>query len=296
MRGGWRNLSGNLRGVLLVAAAALALTIETAMLRALAGEASVAVITFARSLAQLVFGAILVAAAGRGLAGARPKRPGLQVVRGLASLASWGLYYFSFRVLDFAVATTLNFTTALIVAALAGTVMRERVGWARWLATLAGFLGVLLVVRPGGGGAPIGIAAGLGSAAFGVVIVFSNRALGLADRVETTMLWVGIVTVLGTLGPALALGGWPSGSALALMILAVAIGTTALWLMLEGFRTGEASALAPVPYLRLVYAVPIGWLSFGEFPDSWTLGGIAVIAASAALLALAESRRKPEAR
>jgi drug/metabolite transporter (DMT)-like permease len=277
--------------VLLLAASALALTVETAILRAIADEASVAAIVFARSLAQLALGAALIAASGRGLAGARPNRPGLQLVRGAASLASWWLYYFSFRVLEFAVATTLNFTTALMVAALAGAVMRERVGWARWAATLAGFAGVLLVVRPGGGGEAIGIAAGLGSAVFGVVIVFSNRALGLADRVETTMLWVGIVTALGTLGPALATGGWPAGAGLGLLALAVTVGAAGLWLILEGFRVGEASALAPVPYLRLVFAVAIGWAWFGEFPDFWSLAGIAVIAASAALLAWAESRR-----
>ena len=288
-------MSGNLRGVALLAASALVLTIETAILRAIAGEASVAVITFARSLAQLALGAALVAALGRGWAGARANRPGLQLVRGLASLVSWWLYYFSFRVIEFAVATTLNFTTALMVAALAGTVMRERVGRARWAATLAGFAGVLLVVRPGGGGDLVGIAAGLGSAVCGVVIVFSNRALGLADRTQTTMLWVGIVTTLGTLGPAVATGGWPTGTGLALLALAVTLGAFGLWLILEGFRVGEASALAPVPYLRLVYAVPIGWFWFGELPDALTFAGIAVIAASAALLAISEARRPARA-
>jgi len=292
----WRSLSGNLRGVILVAAAALVLTIETAILRGLAGEASVAVITFARSFAQLIFGALLVASLGGGLAAAWPKRPGLQIVRGAASLVSWALYYWSFRVLGFAVATTLNFTTALFVAALAGTVMRERVGWARWTATVVGFAGVLLVARPDAAGSALGVAAGLGSAMFGVVIVFSNRALGLADRTETTMLWVGIVTTLGTVGPALAEGAWPSAPTAAWLALAAALGVLGLWLILEGFRVGEASALAPVPYLRLVFAVPIGWVAFAELPDGWTFAGMALIAASAAVLALAESRRPVAAR
>lgn len=287
----WRSLSGNLRGVILVAASALVLTVETAILRGLAGEASVAMITFARAVAQLIFGALLVATLGGGFAAARPKRPVLTIVRGGASLVSWGLYYWSFRVLGFAVATTLNFTTALFVAALAGTVMRERVGWSRWTATLVGFAGVLLVARPDSAGSPLGIAAGLGSALCGVVIVFSNRALGLADRTATTMLWIGIVTTLGTLGPVLAGGAWPSAPTAAVLALAAALGVLGLWLILEGFRVGEASALAPVPYLRLVFAVPIGWLAFAELPDLWTFAGLALIAASAVVLALAESRR-----
>lgn len=288
----WRALPGNIRGAALLALAALVLTGETVLLRYISAEVSVAFYTSARSLAQLVLGTILVLSLGEGWRGARTRRLPMQIFRGVSSLVSWQLYYFSFRVLDFAVATTLNFTTGLFVALLAGPVMRERVGAWRWAATVIGFLGVLLVVRPGGGGSLVGIAAGLGSALCGVAIVFSNRSLGLSDRTETTMFWVGVVTLLGSLPPALLDWRPPDGGDLALVALAAAIGATALWLILLAYRVGEASALAPIPYLRLIFAAIAGWWLFGERPDPWTAAGCATIVASALLLARAETRRR----
>ena len=288
----WANLSGNVKGALLLAVAAAVLTFETVILRFLTAEVPVALYTFARALGQLGLGVILVASLGQGWRGTQSSRMKLQVFRGATSLVSWMFYYYTFRVLDFAVATTLNFTTALFVVFLAGPIMRERVGVWRWAATGIGFVGVLLVVRPGAGGDALGILAGLASALCGVAIVFSNRTLGLSDRVETTMFWVGVVTVVGSLPPALGVWVTPSAGTAALIALGAAIGAAGLWLILIAYRMGEASALAPIPYLRLVFAAAAGWALFGERPDLWTLTGCATIAVSAILLARAEINRR----
>jgi len=293
MKAAWTNLSGNVKGALLLAAAAFVLTVETVILRFIASEVAVPLYTFARALGQLGLGMILVASLGQGWRGMHSARMKLQIFRGTASLVSWLFYYYTFQVLDFAVATTLNFTTALFVVFLAGPIMRERVGAWRWAATGIGFVGVLLVVRPGAGGDVLGILAGLASALCGVAIVFSNRELGLSDRVETTMFWVGVVTVVGSLAPAISVWAPPNASNAALVALGAAIGAAALWLILIAYRMGEASALAPIPYLRLIFAAVAGWAIFGERPDLWTLAGCATIALSAILLARAEIRRRP---
>jgi drug/metabolite transporter (DMT)-like permease len=115
----WRALPGNIRGAVLLAMAALVLTVETVLLRFVSAEVPVTFYTLARAVAQLALGALLVLSLGEGWRGARTRRPGMQLFRGFSSLVSWQLYYFSFRVLDFAVATTLNFTTGLFVALLA---------------------------------------------------------------------------------------------------------------------------------------------------------------------------------
>jgi drug/metabolite transporter (DMT)-like permease len=286
----WRSWSGNVRGVILLALGALIVTIEQVILRYASQETTTAAITAGRSLAQLMLGIVLVTSLGEGWRGTVPRKMTLQLFRGASSLMSWWLYYYSFRVLDFTVATTLNFTTSLYVAILAGPIMGERVTGARWAATILGFLGVLLVVRPGATGHTFGILAGLGSAICGVAIVFSNRALGLSDRTETTMLWVGVVTTLGSLPFAIAGAEPMAWRDLAIVALASIVGASALWVMLEAFRVGEASALGPVPYLRLVYAALAGWLLFDERPDLWTLAGCVVIAASGVALARAEAR------
>ncbi len=293
MKAGWAQLSGNVKGAVLLATAAGVLTFETVILRFIASEVPVAVYTFARAVGQLGLGAILVWSLGMGWRGTHSARMKLQVFRGTASLVSWLFYYYTFQVLDFAVATTLNFTTALFVAGLAAPIMRERVGAWRWAATGIGFVGVLLVVRPGAGGDVLGILAGLASALCGVAIVFSNRMLGLSDRVETTMFWVGVVTVVGSRPPALGVWVPPRAATAGLIALGAAVGAAGLWLILIAYRLGEASALAPIPYLRLVFAAAVGWIVFGERPDLWTLAGCATIAASAILLARAELGRRP---
>lgn len=141
-------LSGNLRGALWLALAMLVLTIETLLLRLADTAVPISTYMVMRSGAQLALGLTLSLSLGEGLRGMRTGRGWAQLVRGGASLISWQLYYYSFRTLEFAVATTLNFTTSLFVALLAGPVLGERVGGWRWLATLVGFGGVLLVVRP----------------------------------------------------------------------------------------------------------------------------------------------------
>lgn len=284
-------LSGNLRGACWLSLAMLVLVAETVLLRFVDPALPTVVYTLARAAAQLALGAALVLSLGIGWRGAATRRPWLQLFRGASSLVSWQLYYLSFRLLDFAVATTLNFASALFVVLFAGPVMGERVGAARWAATLLGFAGVVVVVRPGGGADPLGVAAGLGSAVCGMAIVFANRALGLVDRVETTMFWVGVVAVAGALPLAIMHWSLPSAADLALVALAASTGALALWLILIAFRSGEASALAPILNLRLVFAAAAGWAFFGEWPDGWAaLGGIAILY-SALLLARAEARR-----
>lgn len=283
-------LADNLRGASWLALAMLVLTAETMFLRLADGAVPISTYMVLRSGAQLALGVALVLSMGSLRAGIATRRGWTQLLRGGSSLISWQLYYYSFRTLDFAVATTLNFTTSLFVALLAGPVMGERVGAQRWLATLIGFGGVLMVVRPGGGGDMAGMAAGLASAMFGTVIVFSSRSLGRTDRVETTMFWVGVITFLGALPPAI--HGWstPSRADLGLLSIAAICGAAALGLILLAFRIGEASALGPIPYLRLIFAAAIGWLVFGEVPAPWTAAGCVVIVASALVLARAEAR------
>jgi drug/metabolite transporter (DMT)-like permease len=281
----------NLRGAFWLALAMMVLTAETALLRLADTAVPISTYMLLRSGAQLALGVVLVLSLGEGLAGMRTRRVWTQALRGGSSLISWQLYYYSFRTLDFAVATTLNFTTALFVALFAGPVMGERVGVLRWTATLIGFGGVLLVVRPGGGGDPGGIAAGLVSALLGTVIVFSSRSLGRTDRVETTMFWVGVITFLGALPQAIWSWTTPAPGDAAILALAAAAGAGALWLILLAFRAGEASALAPIQYVRLLFAAVAGWLVFGEVPALWTAAGCAVIVASALVLARAEGRR-----
>jgi drug/metabolite transporter (DMT)-like permease len=279
----------NLRGALLLGLAALVFTAEVTLVRLVSDQTSQAQVIFFRALGQLVLSLAILQGAGWARLGT--DRPGLHIARGLLSLAMWWLYYLSFRLLDMGLATTLTFTTSLFVVALAAPLLGERVGAVRWAATLAGFGGVALAAGFGQGGAGLGVVVGLLSAAGGAVIVFMNRVLSRTEPTATIMAWIGIVTCLGA-APVAALGWQPLAPwTLTVLVLTGLCGACGMWLTIEAYRVGEVSALAPVPYLRLVIAVAVGWWLFSEVPGLTVLAGSAVIILSSLAVARHEQRR-----
>jgi len=282
-------LVDNLRGAVLLALSAIVFTAEVTLMRLIADQVSQAQIVFFRALGQLALSIIILQSAGWILL--RTTRPSLHLARGLLSLAMWWLYYLSFRLLDLSLATTLTFTTSLFVVALAAPLLGERVGPVRWTATIAGFGGVALAAGLGEAGTALGIFVGLLAAAGGAVIVFMNRVLSRTEPTATIMAWIGVVTTLGAL-PVVAIGWQPLPPAiLALLVTTGLLGACGMWLTIEAYRVGEVSALAPVPYLRLVVAVGAGWLIFAEVPSLMVLSGSAIIVSSSLAVARYEQRR-----
>ncbi len=278
----------NLRGAALLALSTVAFTAEVTVVRLAGPEATQGQIILFRALGQLLLSLIVLRRAGWG--GLATTRRWLHVVRGLVSLAMWGLYYLSFRLLDLALATTLTFATSLFVVALAGPVLGERVGAARWTATLAGFGGVVLATGVGFGAPPsLGVLVGMLSAAGGALIVLLNRILSRTERTVTIMSYIGLVAVAGA-APAAALDWRPLAAETAgLLAAAGLLGACGMWLTIEAYRVGEASALAPIPYLRLVLAVLVGAALFGELPDPPTLLGAGIVAAASFAIARREA-------
>jgi len=286
-----QGLSGNLRGGLLMAAAAVlfaaeALAIRLMTLRGIPIEVQV----FFRSLGQLFWVAPLIATSG--LAVFRTARPGLHMLRGASSLLTWGFYFASFGPLDLATATVLSFTNVMFTTLLAGPVLRERVDRWRWAGTVAGFIGVAVMLRPGATVSGVGVALALASAAFWCGITLSSRVLAQSERNSTIMAWVGLVTTAGSL-PFAVMAWVPLGLFDLLILLAVAgFAPGIIWLVTSAFRHGEASAIAPFQYLRLIVVAGFGWAFFGEVPDGWTWAGAAVIVAGALVITVAEARRR----
>ena len=157
----FQGLSGNLRGGALMAAAAILFAAEALAIRLMTARGiPVEVQVFARSLGQLVWVAPIIAATG--LAVFRTQRPGLHLLRGSSSLLTWGFYYASFGPLDLATATVLSFTNVMFTTLLAGPVLGERVDRWRWAGTIAGFVGVAVMLRPGTTVSMLGVALALG--------------------------------------------------------------------------------------------------------------------------------------
>jgi drug/metabolite transporter (DMT)-like permease len=286
-----QGLSGNLRGGALMAAAAILFAAEALAIRLMTARGiPVEVQVFARSLGQLLWVAPLIAATG--LAVFRTQRPGLHLVRGASSLLTWGFYYASFGPLDLATATVLSFTNVMFTTLLAGPVLGERVDRWRWAGTIAGFIGVAVMLRPGTTVSMIGVALALASAVTWCGITLSSRVLAQQDRNSTIMAWVGLVTTAGS--APFAVMAWVPLNLVDVLILAgvAAFAPGIIWLISSAYRHGEASAIAPFQYLRLIVVAAFGWLFFSEVPDGWTWLGAAVILAGAVVITVAEARRR----
>lgn len=184
--------------------------------------------------------------------------------------------------------------TPLLVTAGAALILGETVGWRRWSAVLAGFAGMLMILRPAGAGFdPDALWAVLGMAGLAARDLVTRRMPpGLPTLVVAT--WgFAAVTVLG-LGMLIVSGGAvlpPPAPALAQIAGATAIGIVAYWMIIEATRCGDVSVIAPFRYTRLVFALVIGLVVFAERPDAWTLAGATLIIASGIYTVLRERAR-----
>lgn len=281
----------NLRGAGLMAAAACIFTIEALLVRVMVARGiPVEVQVLFRALGQAVWVAPFVLSAGRGAFATR--RMPLHLLRGVCSAATWGFYYWSFTYLDLATATVLSFTNVMFTTLLAGPVLGERVGLARWAGTLAGFAGVAVMLRPGTDVPLVGAAIAIAAALCWCGITLTTRSLTRTDSTLTILAWLSVVVVACALP--LAMLAWrPLGAGdLAWLAVFALVCPGIIWLVTEALRAGEASAVAPFQYIRLVLIAAAGWVLHGEVPDAWAVLGAACILGGAVVITVAEVRRR----
>ena len=265
----------NRYGAALLIAAAAVFTADVTTLRFLSPDVPFAQIIFFRSLCQLVIVALWIAFSRPALIYSA-RWPKL-LLRGLTSLVCWWLYYASFQTLNLALASTLTFTTSLFVVAMAPFVLRERIGIQRGLTTVLGFVGIVLASEVSGLTVETGVLFGLGSAFAAAILIFQNRVLARTEHTATIMFWIGLVASVGTL-PA-AVQGWRELvlSDGLLLLTAGTLATLGMLFTVEAYRFGEVSALATFPYVRILFALAIGYFIFAEAISLRELFGAAVI-------------------
>lgn len=223
-----------------------------------------------------------------------PRHPRLQLLRGGFLLGATLCFFTAIRVMPLADALALLFISPMICTLLSPWVLREHVGPWRWAAVAAGFAGALVVIRPGFGVfqwiALLALAAG---ALHGGYLVTTRRLSG-STRPMVTLLFtalLGLVAMSFTL-PLV----WrpPAGGDWLLMALMGLFAAGGHFLIIRGFDQAPAPIVAPIGYFEIVVATMVGYLAFGDFPDSWTWIGISIIVASGIVIALRESRtRRP---
>lgn len=214
-----------------------------------------------------------------------------QVARGLLACASTMLYIAALGTLPLADAIALAFVSPMFITALAGPMLGEPVGWRRWSAVVVGFLGVLLVLRPGSTAFQAAALFTIASSLCGAMRDVTTRRI---SRTETSLAILFMSNVAMLVGGMTSLvQGWVMPTLLDAAVLAgsaVLIGT-GHYLHIEAFRLAEAAVVAPFKYMSLLWATLFGWLFFGHFPDHGVWAGASVIIASGLYIAHRERRR-----
>ena len=221
----------------------------------------------------------------------RTARPGLQIARGFMLVGTTLFNFLAFRYLQLDEALAIMFSTPFLVAVMAGPVLGEWVGWRRWAAIGVGFVGVLLVIRPGLGGfqwaALLSVAAAIFYAGYGI----TTRLVSLSDPSETTLFYANLVAVVVML-PVLPFV-WTTPPTLLdfVLLLAVgALGSAGHFLLIVAHRKAPASVLSPFIYTQLIWATTLGYLIFGDVPTEWTLAGAAIVVGSGLYLIYRERK------
>jgi drug/metabolite transporter (DMT)-like permease len=237
---------------------------------------------FARYAVHLLF--MLVLFAPRlGLRLIHTRRPALQVLRGLFLVGSTGFFYLALRYLPLAEAAAISFVAPVLVTALSGPLLKEQVRVGQWSAVSLGFLGVLIIVRPGGGIFSLPVVFPLCAALLFALYQILTRKLAGRENPFTSLFFTALV---GTGATSLMLPlTWvtPSLPQAALMIAIGCLGGFGHFLLIRAVELASPTALAPFVYTQLVWSTTLAFLAFGEFPDSGSLLGMAIIVAAGLL-------------
>jgi len=222
-------------------------------------------------------------------------RPFLQVGRSALLLLSTLVNLFALRWLQLDEALAILFSTPFMVALLSVVLLGEKVGWRRWAAISIGFLGVLIVTRPGFGDMhPAALLSFTGAICYAFYVI-ATRTLSRTDSSETTQFYTNVVGAL--IMSAIVPFVWttPDSTITAgLMLLIGLLGGSGHYLLILAHRLAPASTLAPFIYTQMVWTTALGFAVFGDVPHRWTIVGGSIVVASGLYLLHREAVRKSE--
>ena len=283
-----RAVPAPVQGALYMAAASFGFSVMNVAIRSAAEELDPLQITFFRNFFALLF--MLPWLWQVGAAGLKTAHPGLHLWRAVIGLAAMCLWFYSIALLPLAEAVALNFTVPMFATLGAAIFLGEIVRARRWTATMFGFLGVLIILRPGFTELTPAMALPVIAAAFMAISVIIVKRLSGYDRPGTIVFLMNLLLTPLSLVPALFVWRWPSWEVLGLMALVGFVATVSHIAITRAYTKADASAVLPLDYARLPFIAGLAFLFFGEVPGLWTWVGAGVIAASAIYIARREAR------
>ena len=226
-----------------------------------------------------------------GVAELKTTRIGMHILRmSLAMVAQLGIFITVIN-MPLADATAIFFSKPLFTTIVAVIVISEVVSGRRWIATIVGFVGVMIMIQPGADTinpiALIGVASALAFATANVLI----RVLSKTEPPNRILFYYHVGGILVFIGPAIWFWTTPVGIEWVLLISIAVLTTIGMACFVRAFSAGEANAVGPIEYVRLIYAALFGYFLFSEIPSIWTGIGATLIIASAIYIARDEARK-----
>lgn len=282
-------LPAPIQGALFMIGAAFCFCLMNVMIREASQHLHILQVLFFRNFfaATAILPLVLRAGLGTSLRTGHFK---LHLSRALVGITAMYLWFYAVTLLPLAEATALNFTVPLFATAGAALVLGETVRLRRWSATIIGFVGVLIIIRPGFQELTPAMALPVAAALFMAMAALMVKRLSDTETPLTMVLYMNLFMVPISFVPALFVWSWPPLITWLEVIAVGALGAYAQILIAKGFQRADASMVMPFDYSRLPFIALLAYLVYGEVPDLWTWVGAGVIAASAIYIARREAQ------
>lgn len=269
--------SANLIGIALIVAATLVMILQHSLVKALAAEMSILEIVFFRTATAVLFFLPWMLRSGLAIFGT--ERIGLHILRATFQTFSAFGFFLGFAIVPLATVTALHFTTPIFVVLIGIFILGERVSVRRWSAILAGFVGTMLILRPGFSTVGYGELLVLGSAVAWACAIIVIKVLSRTDTSVTITAYMYVLMTPATLIAASFDWTWPTLEQYGWLVAIGLTGALGHVLMAEALKRGDTHVVTPFDFFRLIWATLIGILLFGESVDNlvW-IGGTIVIA------------------
>jgi drug/metabolite transporter (DMT)-like permease len=275
----WAVIPSQVRAILFVSAGAILLTVMAVFVKILGEQFHAAQLMFCRAaIGFLIFAPWLLMRDGVNVI--RTARPGMHLMRGFWGACGNYCFFFAITHLVLADAMALQFSRPLFMIILAFLFLGEVAGARRIGVTLAGFAGILIMLRPFGGGFdPDGLVAVAG-AVFGGLVVISIKKLASTEPTRRIIFYYAFYTTLFSAIPAAYFWIMPSWPEVGVLVLIGFLGIIGQSCITHGFTMGDATVTVPFDYMRIVYSGIFGLLLFAEIPSWWSVAGAALIVGS----------------
>ena len=278
--------SGNLIGIALIVAATLVMILQHSLVKVLAAEMSILEIVFFRTATAVLF--FLPWMLRSGLAIFRTERIGLHILRATFQTFSAFGFFLGLAIVPLATVTALHFTTPIFAVLIGIFILGERVSVRRWSAILAGFVGTMLILRPGVSTVGYGELLVLGSAVAWACAIIVIKVLSRTDTSVTITAYMYVLMTPATLIAASFDWTWPTLEQYGWLVAIGLTGALGHVLTAEALKRGDTHVVTPFDFFRLIWATLIGILLFGESVDNLVWIGGAIVIASVSYIAWRE--------